>query len=143
MRKFFDHFYITDEKDFILSRHTDVHALLKNAYWAEQRDPLAMYTAIQNSLNYAVFETKLNRLVGFARIITDHATLYYLCDVFVDEAFRGMGLGKTLIEHILFNEKQINGLSGLLKTRDAKELYETYGFEECRSVCMVKNKIEP
>lgn len=97
-----------------------------------------MHDAIVNSLNYAVFESASERLVGYARVVTDYATVYYLCDVFVDEFFRGLGLGKMLIEWILLHEEKLNGINGLLKTRDAKALYENYGFEECQSICMIK-----
>lgn len=139
MIKKFDNFYLTANKTKILEKHVEVHALLQNAYWAKDRDSSVMRDAITNSLNYAVFESGSDRLVGYARIVTDYATVFYLCDVFVVEEFRGLGIGKTLIEHILLYEKKLSGINGLLKTKDAKSLYEKYGFEECQSICMVKN----
>ena len=39
-------------------------------------------------------------MIGFARVVTDVATMYYVCDVFVLEAYRGQGIGKKLIETI-------------------------------------------
>lgn len=140
MLKYFDGFYITDDRNVILDKYVEVTDLLRNAYWAKDRERSIMRSAIANSLNYAVFETSSNRLVGFARVVTDYATIFYLCDVFVAEEFRGLGLGKMLIEWIVLHEEKLRGVNGLLKTRDAKALYEKYGFEECKAICMVQKR---
>ena len=141
MIKHFDKFYLTDDKAILLDKYIEINTLLQNAYWAKDRDASVMRDAIANSLNYAVFESASEKLVGYARVVTDYATVFYLCDVFVDAKFRNLGIGKKLIEHILFYEDKLTGTSGLLKTGDAKPLYEKYGFEECKSICMVKNTI--
>ena len=138
MTEYFENYYLTDDKTLISDKYAQVHALLQNAYWTKDRTASIMQDAIANSLNYAIFEKGTDRLVGYARVITDYATLFYLCDVFIDEKFRGLGLGKKLVEHILLHEDKLNGINGLLKTGDAKPLYEKYGFEECQSICMVK-----
>lgn len=140
MIKYFDGFYLTDEKDVILERYEEVNNLLKNAYWAKDREASTMWDAIANSLNYAIFHAESKCLVGFARVITDYATVYYVCDVFIAEEFRCMGLEKALVEWIVLNETKLSGVNGLLKTRDAKALYEKYGFEECKAICMVQKR---
>lgn len=139
MIKHFDKFYLTDDKAVLLDKSVAINTLLQNSYWANGRNASVMHDAITNSLNYAIFETDTERLIGYARVVTDYATIFYLCDVFVDLEFRGRGLGKKLIEHILLREDKLIGISGLLKTGDAKPLYEKYGFEECKSICMIKN----
>ncbi|OXM15804.1 GNAT family N-acetyltransferase [Paenibacillus herberti] len=35
------------------------------------------------------------------RVITDDVTFFYLCDVYVDEEYRGEGIGKKLVEWIV------------------------------------------
>ena len=139
MNKYFDQFYMIDEIDVILEKCAEVTNLLKKAYWAKDRDIEIMRKAILNSLNYAIFEKDSNRLVGFARVVTDYSTIYYLCDVFIAEEFRGMGLGTALVDWITCNEEKLRGINGLLKTRDARALYEQYGFEECKAICMMKS----
>ncbi|TMA48016.1 MAG: GNAT family N-acetyltransferase, partial [Deltaproteobacteria bacterium] len=68
--------------------------------------------------------------VGFARIVTDHATFAYLADVFVLEAFRGRGLGKWLVE-VTVTLPELQGLRRwLLATADAHELYRRFGFTD-------------
>ena len=136
MLKYFDEFYMSDDKNILLDRCVEISDLLRNAYWAKDRDTSTMRNAIANSLNYAIFETNSKRIVGFARVITDFATSFYLCDVFIDENFRGLGLGKTLVEWIILYEEKLSNINGLLKTRDAKSLYEKYCFEECEAICM-------
>ena len=140
MTQYFDEFYMTDAKRTILDRYREVNQLLRQAYWAKDRDDQTMYRAIEHSQNFAVFETESDRLVGFARVVTDYATVFYLCDVYVEEAFRGRGLGKKLVEWIVVHEDKFVGINGLLKTRDAKKLYEEFGFVECKAVCMVLNR---
>jgi len=70
------------------------------------------------------------QMVGFARVITDTATFAYLADVFIDEAYRGQGLSKWLMEVIL-SHPDLQGLRRfLLATRDAHGLYRQFDFKE-------------
>lgn len=134
----FDEFYMTDNQALIRNKYHEIYELLKKAYWAKDRSELVTKKAINNSLNFAIFETTSERLVGFARVITDYSTVYYLSDVFIDEEFRGRGLGKKIVEWIVLHEDKLSGINGLLKTKDAMNLYAKYGFEECKTVCMVR-----
>lgn len=66
--------------------------------------------------------------VGFARVVSDFATVAYLGDVFVLEAHRGRGLGKWMMECIT-QHPALQGLRRwILLTRDAHELYSRFGF---------------
>ncbi|WP_051973219.1 GNAT family N-acetyltransferase [Cryobacterium sp. MLB-32] len=59
---------------------------------------------------------------------TDGVTCAWLCDVFVDPAVRGHGIGKALISGIL-EECDPLGLRRIaLSTDDAHGLYSTLGF---------------
>lgn len=140
MTKALGKYYLSDDNESILNRFEDVNSLLKMAYWVKDRDAETMRRAMSHSLNYAIFETGTDRLVGFARVITDHATMYYLCDVFIDEEFRGQGLGKALVEHIVSLDKRFHGINGTLKTRDAQSLYARYGFAESDVTCMFQKR---
>ncbi|WP_441874589.1 GNAT family N-acetyltransferase [Paenibacillus sp. 2TAB26] len=79
--------------------------------------------SINNSVCFGVYDG--DKQVGFARVVTDFATMYYLCDVYIDEEYRGAGLGKKLVEVIT---EQFEGMMGLLGTLDGHGLYEKYGF---------------
>ena len=138
MLQYFDGFYLTDDQTVIRNKSHEIYELLKKAYWAKDRNVSVTQKAIENSLNYAIFTANSERLVGFARVITDYATVYYLSDVYIDEEFRGRGLGKKIVEWIVLHEDKLSGINGLLKTKDAENLYKKFGFEACKVVCMVR-----
>ena len=68
------------------------------------------------------------RQVGLARVVTDHATFAYLCDVYVLEEHRGHGLGKRLIEAVMAHPALTGARRAMLGTRDAHGLYARHGF---------------
>ncbi|AGF56138.1 putative GNAT family N-acyltransferase [Clostridium saccharoperbutylacetonicum] len=113
-----------------------VKDLLKQTYWAADRPEETIIKSIQNSMCYGIFENNGTQ-VGFARIITDYATTYYLCDVIIDKKHRANGLGKALIEFVT-NDVDLKNLRGLLLTKDAHGLYKQYGFEREREKFMQK-----
>lgn len=66
--------------------------------------------------------------VGFARMITDHATFGWLADVWVDEGVRGMGIGRRMIAWFI-DHPDFAGLRRIgLVTRDAHGVYAALGF---------------
>ena len=105
-----------------------IHAFLTRSYWARgiPRDVVAR--AIENSLNFGLFEGA--RQVGFARAITDRAWYAYIADVFVDEAHRGKGLGKLIMEAVTSHPELQNLRRMMLGTADAHGLYRQFGFTD-------------
>ncbi|HEV7332072.1 MAG TPA: GNAT family N-acetyltransferase [Flavisolibacter sp.] len=104
-----------------------VHGFLSRSYWAENIPIDVVRRSITGSLCFAVFHAE--KQVGFARVITDGATFAYLADVFIDEAFRGRGLSKWLIE-VIIGHPDLQGLRRfLLATKDAHGLYRQFGFQ--------------
>ena len=67
-------------------------------------------------------------MAAMARVVTDRATFGWICDVFVDEAHRGAGLGKAIMAFIS-DHPDLQGFRRMhLATRDAHGLYAQYGF---------------
>ena len=112
--------------------------LLHKTYWAENRPVEAMEQSIRHSLCYGAYDPEDGKLIGFARVITDYATTYYLCDVVVEEAHRGKGIGKALLTEIV-TDPRLCGLKALLLTRDAHGFYERFGFREEPGKLMMKS----
>jgi len=106
-----------------------IHQYITRSYWAEGIPFETVAKAIEgSSLCFGVFHG--HKQIGVARVITDTATFAYLCDVFIDESYRGRGLGKWLMETIV-RHPQLQGLRRwLLVTRDAHALYRHSGFTE-------------
>ncbi len=99
--------------------------LIAQTYWAKDRSRGKIQTSIENSLCFGVY--KDGRQVGFARAVTDYASVYWVSDVIIDPAYRGRGLGKRLVELITTTD-ELQGVRGILRTRDAHGLYEKFGF---------------
>lgn len=92
---------------------------------------------MQNSSCYGLRLDDDKKLVGFARVISDYATTYYLCDVIIDTDYQHMGLGTALVSYIE-SLPEYTGLRGILITRDAHDLYRKFGYEVLKSRVMVK-----
>ena len=116
----------------------EVAALLKTTYWANQRSLETIEKSMRHSSCYGVYLTREKKLAGFARVISDYATTFYLCDVVVDPEYRHRGLGKALIAHITALP-EFRDLRGLLLTRDAHGLYEKSGFVTVSGTAMTRS----
>ncbi|CAN5675617.1 GNAT family N-acetyltransferase [soil metagenome] len=104
--------------------------LAKDSYWAQGRGIETVKRSIENSLNFGLY--KGGQQIGFARVVTDHATFAWLADVFVLDAYRGRGLGKWLIEVILSHPELQELRRWVLGTKDAHEIYRQFGFSELK-----------
>ncbi len=98
------------------------------SYWAANRSEQQTLAAIENSLCFGLYCA--DKQVGFARVVSDHATVAYVGDVFVLPGYQGLGLGKWLMETIIAHPDLQNLRRWILATRDAHKLYEKYGFSE-------------
>ena len=107
-----------------------IHGFLTASYWATGRSVDTIRRSIANSLPFGVYHNA--RQIGFARVITDYATLAWIADVFVIEEFRGQGFSKWLME-VITTHPQLQGFRRwILATKDAHGLYEKFGFSELR-----------
>ena len=130
----FEEYKISTAKELIpLERLAE---LLHNTYWTHHRSPETIATSLKNSICFGVYHHE--KLVGFARVVTDYATMYWLCDVVIDPEYRGRGLGKKLIQTITEMD-ELKGMFGILATRDAHGLYEKYGFQKVPDKFMRRN----
>ena len=115
----------------------DIARLLKMTYWADKRSMETIEKAVSNSSCYGVYADDQEKLIGFARVISDYATSYYLCDVIIDPEYRRRGLGTALVSYIVTSPEYAK-LRGFLITRDAHDLYRKFGFEVVDGRVMVK-----
>lgn len=105
--------------------------LSERSYWARGISRDRVERSIQYSLCFGVYsiESILPLQVGFARVITDYATLAYLADVFILPDYQGQGLGKWLVATILNHPELQEVRRWALYTKDAHELYRQFGFD--------------
>ncbi|EJL20332.1 MULTISPECIES: GNAT family N-acetyltransferase [Brevibacillus] len=102
-----------------------ISAWLSTTYWASERSKEMIIKSIENSLCFGLYSE--DGQAGFVRVVSDYATISWVCDVFVDPKHRGKGLSKWLMEAMV-EHPDIRHTSMILATRDAHGLYEQYGF---------------
>jgi GNAT superfamily N-acetyltransferase len=104
-----------------------VHQFLsRESYWAKGIPRERVARSIENAMCFTLLHA--DRHIGFARVISDCATVAYLGDVFILEEYRKRGLSKWLLECIL-SHPDLQGLRRwILGTADAHGLYARYGF---------------
>jgi GNAT superfamily N-acetyltransferase len=106
---------------------TMIHAFLANdSYWVKGISRSSVETCIKNSLCFGVYGD--GRQIAFARVVTDYVRFAHVLDVFVLPQFRGRGLGKLLIGHMLSHPALRTIVRFTLGTQDAHGLYAQFGF---------------
>lgn len=103
-----------------------IHGFLSQSYWAKGIPRETVARSLKGALCFALLHN--GKQIGFARVISDSATIAYLGDVFVLPEYRGRGLAGWLLECITAHP-QLQGLRRwILATSDAHGLYEKFGF---------------
>lgn len=106
-----------------------IQQFIASSYWGKDRTLNEVKLSIENSYCFGIY-TKDNEQIGFARVVTDYIYFGYFMDVIIFDKFQGKGYGKILIEAML-EDPTIKSLKTLaLKTKDAHQLYERYGFDK-------------
>jgi GNAT superfamily N-acetyltransferase len=100
--------------------------LSEEAYWSQGLPRAIFDAAIAHSTSFAAYQGE--QLAGFARVVTDHATFAWLCDVFVLPEHRGKGVSKMLMDTVMSRPDLKMVRNFMLATRDAHDLYARYGF---------------
>jgi N-acetylglutamate synthase-like GNAT family acetyltransferase len=104
-----------------------IHGFLTDCYWAKGIPRYIVERSIKHALCFGIYDAERAQ-VGFARVISDFATIAYIGDVFVLQSHRGRGLGKWLMECIMAHP-DLQGLRRwILTTRDSHGLYAQVGF---------------
>ncbi|HKF43582.1 MAG TPA: GNAT family N-acetyltransferase [Thermoanaerobaculia bacterium] len=130
-------FTVSTEKE-RLDRET-IHAFLTESYWARGVPREIVDRSIENSLCFGLYDGE--RLVGFARVITDRATFGYLADVFVVESHRGRGLATWFMETVMSHPDLRDIRRWMLVTRDAHGLYRKVGFTDLSAPERIMEKV--
>ncbi|MFI9365089.1 GNAT family N-acetyltransferase [Kitasatospora sp. NPDC053057] len=103
------------------------HWLSTDAFWALGRSREVVEQSVRGSVVFGVYGPDGGQ-VAFARVVTDHATFGWLCDVYVDPGQRGRGLGTWLAEAVVEHLRPYALKRLMLSTLDAHEVYAKAGF---------------
>jgi GNAT superfamily N-acetyltransferase len=120
-----DGYWVSDDKSKIDVPR--VHAWIsRESYWATDRSYEVMARSIEQSLALGLYAAD-DVQAGFARLVTDRATFAWLCDVFVDAAHRGRGLGMFLARAAT-SHPDVAGIRQVLMAEPGRSIYRNLGF---------------
>ena len=102
-----------------------IYQMLRQTHWAGRRTYETVLKSIENARCYGVYDGE--RQIGFCRVISDYATMYYISDVIVDPDYRNQGVASTMVLTIV-NDEKFKRLMGILTTQKAHGFYEKHGF---------------
>jgi GNAT superfamily N-acetyltransferase len=105
-----------------------VHAWLAATYWSPGTTRQRVEKAAAGS-SLVVGCYLGDTQVSYCRVISDRATFAWLCDVIVDEAHRGQGIGHAMVAFALAHPDHQNLPRWLLATKDAHGVYADLGFK--------------
>jgi GNAT superfamily N-acetyltransferase len=98
------------------------------SYWAAGVARGIFERSVAGALPFGLYAADGTQ-IGYARVVSDHATVAWLSDVYVLAAYRGRGLGHWLVASVMAHP-QLQGLRRwMLSTRDAHAIYAEFGFE--------------
>lgn len=101
---------------------------LRDTPWARSFTMERLRIAVANSLCVGAYLERGQ--VGFARLVTDHATFGYLTDVYVDSEHRGRGLAHEMSGALLGHESvaSVDHFALIASGAAARRVYEGIGF---------------
>lgn len=105
-----------------------IHAWLAATYWTPGIPLERVRRAAEHSALVIGAFTGHGYQVAYARVVSDKTRFAYLCDVIVDEAHRGRGLGRTLVKFAVEHLDMATVSTWTLATRDAHDVYASLGF---------------
>jgi hypothetical protein len=81
MEVYFDDYLISDDKN--LLNFETVYGFLARNKWSIKRPKEVVKRAMDHSVCIGIYHD--SKQIGMARLVTDDVTVYWLCDVFIDE----------------------------------------------------------
>ena len=118
-----------DVKNALTERHVhDLVRMYQNEWWTKGRELSQVKEMLRHS-DFIVAVCDGERLVAFARLLTDFVFKAVIYDVIVDPAYRSQGLGRLLMENIV-NHPSLQSVKhlDLYCLPDLLSFYEHWGF---------------
>lgn len=120
-------YFISTDKSLLDSKA--IQQFIANSYWGNDRSLDDVKKTIESSYCFGIY-TSDREQIGFARVVTDYIYFGYFMDVIILDKFQGQGFGKILVEFMLADSIIKNLKTLALKTKNAHQLYERYGFNK-------------
>ena len=115
----------------------DLHRLFQQTNWAQSRDPLDIQAMLDRSqLTLGVWDEE--RLIAFARVITDDRYRALLDDVVVDSEYRRQGIASLMMDKLLKRLEHIEQVMLDCDT-DMVAFYSKFGFQVKGGASMLRD----
>ena len=112
----------------------------EETFWAKGRDYRSLRIMLFNSTEI-ISIWKKDCLIGFGRATSDKVYRAVLWDVVVKSEFKGVGIGKLIVENLI-NQKSIRNVERIyLMTTKKSSFYSKFGFKkEIKQKLMILSK---
>lgn len=120
---------------------TVLQLLFSHAPWARHRGVGDITTMLENT-DYHFSAWDGDRLIGFARVLTDRVFRATLWDVVIHPDYQRRGIGDALMERILSHPVLSRVEKFWLNTRDKSTFYEKFGFVRSDQGMVLENPIK-
>ena len=108
-----------------------IYGWLSTCYWSDGIRREICERAFANSMSIGAYDER-GAQVGVARLVTDQATFAWLCDVFVADDARGLGIARAMVTAFLEDPRLQTLRRWTLATRDAHGVYQPLGFADVK-----------
>ena len=123
---------ITVVHELTIAQKQDLLALYKNEWWSADRtlEDIEIILA-KSSLIIGLLDLTSSRLIGFTRVLSDYFKYAYIYDVIIHREFRGLDLGKKLLDLVL-QHPELKNLTSIELTcrKNMMSFYQKFGFTE-------------
>ncbi|MFY7803125.1 MAG: GNAT family N-acetyltransferase [Limnoraphis robusta] len=123
----------------------DLVQLYQSTWWGKGRTLEEVQKMLQHSdMIIGLSNTDNQKLIGFARVLTDYIYRAVIWDVMVDEAYQKQGLGQTLIQSIL-EHPQLQSIEAFLLVclPETIPFYEKLGFTSDVGELKLMKRVKP
>lgn len=119
-----------------------IHRFLsQDSYWAKGISYALVDNSLGNSFCTGAFLD--GRQIGFGRVITDYYTFAWFADFLVLPEYRGRGVAKQILSHILAQpwSKRLRRI--MLNTSSAHGLYRQFEFKDLKNPSYIQEIYRP
>jgi GNAT superfamily N-acetyltransferase len=125
----FDDFQVIDD---LARREDELVDLFAGEWWTAKRSRGAVDRMLEHTdVVVGLVDRAPNRLIGFARAVTDRTFLALVLDVIVERSYRGRGLGARLVDELLSRPElaEVESVE-LVCQPELVDFYRRWGFSE-------------
>ncbi|WP_400241541.1 GNAT family N-acetyltransferase [Niallia sp. JL1B1071] len=113
-------------RSYIEADYSSIHTLNKQEKWSNLEEKKDDTKAAWNHSNIAYVATADDGIIGYIRGITDQSITLFICELLIDQAYRGIGIGQELLYyvHSLYPTTRVE----MLASSTSQTYYENIGF---------------